>query len=536
MQYRKKYEIDPSFVDGDVIKWGTTGNGSFAFGEYKGQRYFIKRYTMGPRIPAKSIPEPVYSEMMNTAKWLEDKQAEMRKRMKGLTVDKDHIVVEEENFWDDDNLFVTVTRMIPGENQGFDYTTLDQTTFQALCADMMELLVKIHAAGVTHGDLKEKNVLIRDDGGLLIPYLIDFDSSYPSDYGTRTRSDGKPMLAYPVVYSEGYQSPEIAIYNFEDEGVGDATAITEKTDIFTMALIFHHLWTGDFPAVVGDDCPVGEAVYLDEEIRISPKFDVVMGPTFENKLSGLLKWMLQKDPTLRPTAAQVKDALLDKLDVSDYFDTGDGAAKYDLEPHSIHKAALEIATKDEFKALNVKAFQKVTVGGQYKYLVKMKDGSEEILTLDQVIAKGFGKAKASSLCTMWPEDDAKYEFVGLDVIEAAGVLSIEAKAAGFKKFYFVALRAGGGYTTSAKGLVDRGLAQAKIIAAPASEMPAGDTPWPEHGSAYDQEVMAKRNIVLIEKVVEEGMHVYKLTAALPDGTRRETVVKEGYMRIMRLIK
>ena len=204
--------------------------------------------------------------------------ANMRKRMKSLSVDKDHIVVEEENFWDDDNLFVTVTRMIPGENKGFDYTTLDQTTFLALCADMMELLIKIHAVGVTHGDLKEKNVLIRGDSGALVPYLIDFDSSYPSDYGTRKRSDGRPLLAYPVVYSEGSQSPEIAIYNFEDEGVVDASTITDKTDIFTMALIFHRLWTGDFPAVVGDDCPVGEAVYLDTEIRLSPRWIACWAP------------------------------------------------------------------------------------------------------------------------------------------------------------------------------------------------------------------------------------------------------------------
>jgi hypothetical protein len=246
--------------------------------------------------------------------------------------------------------------------------------------------------------------------------------------------------------------------------------------------------------------------------------------------------MLLKDTAQRPTAAQVRDALLDKLDVNDFFDTGDGAGKYDFEPHAIHKASMEVATKDEFKALNVKAFQKVTVGGQYKYLVKMKDGSEEILTYDQVIAKGYGKPRASSLCALWPEDDAKYEFAGLDAIENSGVLSIEAKAAGFKKFYFVALRSGGGYTTSAKGLVDRGLAKAKVIAAPASEMTAGNTPWPEHGSSFDQDVMAKRNIVLIEKIEEEGLHVYKLTAALPDGTRRETIVKEGYMRIMRLIK
>ena len=534
MQYRKKYEIDPSFVDGDVIKWVATGSGTYVLGDYKGNRYFIKRFTMGPRVPAKTIPEPVYSEMLEGAKWLEDKQADMRKRMKSLNVDKDHIVVEDENFWDDDNLFVTITRMIPGENKGFDYTTLDQGTFRDLCVDMAELLVRIHAVGVTHGDLKEKNVLIRNDGGALVPYLIDFDSSYPSDYGTRKRADGRPMLAYPVVYSEGYQSPEIAIYNFEDEGVIDASTITDKTDIFTLALIFHRLWSGDFPAVVGDDCPVGEAVYLDTEIRLSPKFDCVLGPTFENKFSGLLKWMLLKDASQRPTAAQVRDALLDKLDVNDFFDTGDGAGKYDFDPHPIHKSSMEIATKDEFKAMNVKAFQKVTVGGQYKYLVKMKDGSEEILTLDQVIDKGYGKSKASSVGALWPDDDAKYEFVDLDAIEAAGVLSIEAKTAGFKKFYFVALRSGGGYTTSAKGLLDRGLIKFKIDD-PGPNPGDFDEPWPEHGSAYDIAAMAKRNVVGAQKHDEGGQHYYRLTVAASDGSTKETIVKDGYMRIMRFI-
>lgn len=533
MNYRKKYTIDPAFVADGVIKWKSTGSGVFVLGDYKGHRYFIKRYTMGPRIPDRSIAEPAYTELMDAAKWLEGKQKEIAKRFSGLSVDKDHIVVEEENFWDDDNLFVTITRMIPGENNDFDYTTLDQATFIRLCADMAELLKTVHAAGVTHGDLKEKNILIRNDGGNLVPYLIDFDSSYPSDYGTKTRPDGKPMLSWPVVYSEGYQSPEIAIYNYEDEGVVDAATITDKTDVFTLAVIFHRLWAGDFPAVIGDSCAVGEAIYTDQEVQLSSKFNVELGPVNNCIFSDLLRWMLQKEPADRPTSEQVVEALLDRLDITDHFDQCTSSGSIDMTPHNLHKDALEISPKDVLKSLNVKSLRKGTVGGQYKYLIKLKDGTELILSADELIQQGFATAKDTLVGTMWPADEEKYEFVDVATISSAGVLKIEQAQAGFKKFYFVALRKGGGYTTSMVGLVDRGFARPKTVAA--DPLDATDTPWPEHGTAYNAETLQSRRVIKVERVTEEGENRYRLTTRMSDGSTRENVVKAGYMKIMKFI-
>jgi hypothetical protein len=533
MDYKKKYAIDPSFITDGSVKWTSTGSGVFILGEHKGHTYFIKRYTMGPRVPDKSIAEPAYSEMMNAAKWLEDKQKEIAKRFSKLSVDGDQIVVEEENFWDDDNLFVTITRMIPGENKGFDYTTLDQATFVRLCVDMTILLKKIHDAGVTHGDLKEKNILIQNSGGTLIPYLIDFDSSYPSDYGTRTRADGKPMLSWPVVYSEGYQSPEIALYNYEDEGVIDAATITNKTDIFTMGVIFHRLWAGDFPAVIGESCAVGEAICTDQEIQLSSKFQVALGGNNNCLFSDLIMWMLEKDPANRPTAAQVIDALQDALDISDYFDGCTGGGTYDTDPHALHANAIEIASKDELKKMDVKSMRKGTVGGQYKYLIKLKDGSELTLTVDEMIDRGYAKAKDTLVSDMWPADAEKYEFVDVADIAAAGVLRIEQAQAGYKKFYSVRMRKGGGYTTSAVGLVDRGLARPKVIAA--SSVGVSDSPWPEHGASYNTEALQARRVINVERVTEEGENRYKLTTRMGDGSTRENVVKAGYMKIMKFI-
>lgn len=536
MLYHKKYTINPSDIVDGAIRWQATGSGVYVVAEHKGSQYFVKRFTMGPRIPSESIPEPVYSEQLAIAKWLEEKQAKMRKLFKGLTVKDDHIVVEEENFWDEDNLFTTVTQMIPNEVEDFDYTALDQATFVKLCQDMALLIKKTHDAGVTHGDLKDKNILIQFNGGSLVPYLIDFDSSYPSDYATRKGKDGKPLLAHPVVFSEGYQSPEIAIYNNEDQGVIDAATITCKTDIFTLAIIFHKLWTGNFPAVIGDSCPVGEAVYCDTPIKIDAKFNVSLGTNNDCKFSSLLMWMLAKDAEKRPTAQQVIDALADEIDIDDMFETSDSAAKFDLEPHEIHKAALEIYTKETLKKKDVKSFLKITEGGKYKYYVKLKDGTERKITVDEVIACGYGKAKKITICSLWEEDENNIELLSLDDISKLGIVAIEPKTAGYRRFYFVALRAGGGYTTSASGLVDNGIARRKIIAAdPDFDINSEDTPWPEHGDVYDQKALKSRHVIKVEKVTENGEHKYLLTMK-DDKGKKQNVVKVEYMRIMMFIK
>lgn len=535
MIYNKKYKIDPADVVDKTIKWKNTGSGTFVIGKYNGKKYFIKRYNMGPRLPSKSIPEPVFSELKGEADRLEKKQAEIKKRLRDLTPDTDFIVVPEDIFWDE-NIFTTVTQFIPDEVRDYDFTSLDAKSFIKVCRDMTERIRKIHDAGVTHGDLKEKNYIFCVKGGKIRVYLIDFDSSYPSDYSVLKDSAGDSLLGHPATFTEGYQSPEIAIYNYEDKGVIDAATISQKTDIFTLAVIFHKLWTGEFPSVIGDACAVGEAVYLDRELKLSGKFDAVLGDKNGCKFSSLLKWMLTKDPAVRPTAQQVMDALEDKLDVTDYYEGGEAVDRFDTVPHPIHESSMEILSAKELKELGVKTFLKVTEGGMYKYYVKLKDGTEYNLSADEVIAKGYASAKSTTLGTLWPEDADKIEFTDVAGIAAEGVLAIEPKEAGYKRFYYVALRAGGGYTTSAKGLVDRGLARPKSTGTVSIEIGGGDTPWEDHGTAYNKEALAERNVVKVEKVVDDGDNKYRLTTLLPDGSYRENIVKIGYMRIMKFIK
>ena len=180
MKYHSKYEIDPAFIKDGMISWVTTGSGEYIFGTSGGKQYFIKRFAFGPRIPSKNLPAPVYELYKKQSSALENKQKEINDRFKKgkLTYEKDHIVVEDDNFWDDEtNMFVTVTRLIPDENEGYEYTAMGSDDFLKLCRELTELLKKAHAAGVTHGDLKEKNFFFQRGTAGPVPYLIDFDLS-----------------------------------------------------------------------------------------------------------------------------------------------------------------------------------------------------------------------------------------------------------------------------------------------------------------------------------------------------------------------
>ncbi|MBQ9369542.1 MAG: hypothetical protein IJU10_00535, partial [Clostridia bacterium] len=429
MQYHKKYEIEPSFVKDSMADWHATGNGEFIICTHKGTRYFVKRFTFGPRYPSKSLPEVVYNVYLEESQRLENKQKEIRDRFdsKKLTFDKDHIVIEEENFWDDDtNMFVTITQFVEDIYSG-EFTSLSQTEFTDLARAMAELIFKAHDAGVTHGDLKEKNFFFQKRGSAITPYLIDFDLSYPSDYGQRTRKDGTPMFGESAPFSEGYESPEIYIYNeTADMAAKDPKAITSSTDIYTLAVIFHRMWTGQSPIAIGSSDPLSKAIYDGKQPGIDGKFNFSIGPNNDNRFASLLLWMLSKEPSKRPTAEQVLAVMDDQLDVGDFCDFPGLTSKIDLEPHPIHKNAITILGKDDLKSKDVRSLQKVTRGGQYMYQVKLTDGTELILSVDDMVAKGYAIAKDSSIEDLWENDVAEgYEYLPAADISAKGVAKIE---------------------------------------------------------------------------------------------------------------
>lgn len=90
-------------------------------------------------------------------------------------------------------------------------------------ADILRALDVIHAAGVTHRDLKPQNLMFRREGGLV---LVDFGISHVN--GALTAS------SYDLVGTPGYVSPEQVLGQRTDA----------RSDLYSVGAIFFEMLTG----------------------------------------------------------------------------------------------------------------------------------------------------------------------------------------------------------------------------------------------------------------------------------------------------
>lgn len=491
-----EYEVDPSFVSRHgTVKWVGTGNGEYIIAMKGGRRFFVKR-NMHVRYPVKGEPKAVYDKYKAEADALAKKQERLRTLMKGLDLATDHIVVEEKNFWDSDRMFVTITSCIAGAlPDTYDYSVLSLESFLGLAGRAAETLAKLHAHGVIHGDLKEKNILVTHADNVYTPYLIDFDSSYPADAVPAWESIGG---------SEGYQSPEVVLYG-SDEGAADKSTVTAATDIFSLGIVFHRWWTGCFPGIDLEHGSVGAAVYLDKPVQLDRKFDVRIGDECGATLRSLLGWMLAKNPADRPTAQQVADVIADKIEIPEAYHKGGDEKPFDGKLWDAHTLTAELLPVETIRKAGVKSLRRIRDGGGsngLKYRMVAADGTKKILNISELCDAGFARRKRALIEEPW---DDTIEFESADDIVRKGYAAIKKTQGVFgKKLYLITTVSGRQFDKSCAWLISEGLAHPKSI-----EIDA-DTPWEEHGSAYNTEELARMGVKSISRVVVGGEYRYKI--------------------------
>ncbi|MEN8655909.1 PQQ-binding-like beta-propeller repeat protein [Streptomyces sp. 21So2-11] len=155
---------------------------------------------------------------------------------------------------------------------------LPERTVRALGAGLAAALQEIHAAGLIHRDMKPSNVLLAADG----PRVIDFGIARAVD-GSRMTQTGV------VVGSPGYMPPEQAL----GRDVGTAG------DVFSLGVVLAFAATGR--NAFGDLAP---AAMLYRVVHEEP--DLTGTPPL---LTGLIRACLAKDPTARPTPAEIVGSL-----------------------------------------------------------------------------------------------------------------------------------------------------------------------------------------------------------------------------------
>ncbi|MFI2720763.1 protein kinase [Streptomyces collinus] len=169
------------------------------------------------------------------------------------------------------------TAYVPGPPLGEAVTRhgpLPESAVVLLVAGIAEALQGIHGAGVIHRDLKPSNVVLAADG----PRVIDFGIARAADDPSLTGSSVR-------VGTPAYMAPEHV----------NGASPTPAADVFALGLIAHYAATGISPFGDGNT-PVLLYRIVSEEPDLSACPD---------RLRPLVARCLAKDPTRRPTPAQV---------------------------------------------------------------------------------------------------------------------------------------------------------------------------------------------------------------------------------------
>ncbi|HYW29761.1 MAG TPA: serine/threonine-protein kinase [Gaiellales bacterium] len=185
---------------------------------------------------------------------------------------------------DEDNAYL-ISRLVVGKRLDRSDLT-DEEAVRAIAA-VADALAHAHGRGVVHRDVKPSNILVGDDGAIV---LTDFGIARDEDARDQTMDER-------VLGTLSYMAPE--------QAAGEQA--TGATDVWAAALTLYEALTGHNPyrtKSLND---------LLERLSKGVKPLAHERPDLPRALSRTLQRALQRDPRRRPTAIELRDQLLAAL-------------------------------------------------------------------------------------------------------------------------------------------------------------------------------------------------------------------------------
>ena len=158
----------------------------------------------------------------------------------------------------------------------------------AIAAQIAAVLADVHRVDIVHRDIKPGNVMITD-GGLV--KVLDFGIAILRGAGALPRLTQVDR----TVGTPAYMSPEQCL----------GQVVTAASDIYSLGCLLLELLTGDVPFFATADTPLRS-----HHLNTPAPFARSRRAGVPVELDTLVSSMLAKDPSTRPTAAAVYEALL----------------------------------------------------------------------------------------------------------------------------------------------------------------------------------------------------------------------------------
>lgn len=182
--------------------------------------------------------------------------------------------------------FYIVMDFIDGKPLSNFVGTLDEVKCIQIIKSTLDTLDAVHKIGIIHRDLKPENIIINLKG---IPIILDFGLAKLIDYSSITQT-GERVGTY------SYMSPE---------QVTDSKNIDNRSDYFSIGVIFYQLLTGTLP-YDATNLPA----LIDQIKNQYPKNPSELNSSISNNVENVILKLLEKEPYKRfQNTDDIKNAL-----------------------------------------------------------------------------------------------------------------------------------------------------------------------------------------------------------------------------------
>ena len=274
--------------------WKVVGGMSeVAFARKDGREWFIKKF-ISPKYPLPDSPgsERMKEKQKKKCEVFERRHKDINSRISSCCGLGGNLIYAVD-FFRDGSCYYKINERIKAEDMSIeDISNLDNRNLLIIIRSLVHSLRILHHAKIVHGDLKPDNILIKlTSTGVYTTKLIDFDDSYISGAPPEDHSQ--------LVGTPEYYSPEMYEYITDEDGIMSRKALTVKSDIFALGVIFSEYLTGSKPIIPKEYGGTYSAVSAGASIEFESSEHLT--PNMEE----LLRSMLQLEPAKRPSIDEV---------------------------------------------------------------------------------------------------------------------------------------------------------------------------------------------------------------------------------------